>query len=319
MADITTQALTAPTPETAPQAPAQATDAQTAPVDPLAPKPGERTFKVKIGGKEEIWSERKVLERAQKSEGAELAMKRAAQMEQAFTNFVAQAQDPTKLLALLSDPKALQYDESKQEALLTAMLNSKNPRIVQTAKKWLYENEVEPATLTEEQRKLRELEKFKTDRDAADAARAEQEKAEQQRAEAEKIWNDYRIKIGTGLKAEGLPENEAIVARVARKAALMRRVNQPADIPLAIKMVKEDWRQEFIKLMTGMNEDQILAMYPEEVLKTINKAFLKRLKGASEETEPPKGEAPRRKERSAEDSKKNKEFWKNLGRGVAKV
>lgn len=288
--------------------------------DPLAPRQGERTFKVKVGGREEIWSERKVIERAQKSEGAEQAMKRAAQMEQAFNNFVAQAQDPEKLLALLSNPKALQYDEAKQEALLTAMLNSKNPRIVHKAKQWLYENEVEPATLTEEQRKLRELERFKSDREKSDAIKAEQDRIEREKAEAERIWNDYRLKIGSGLKAEGLPENEAIVARVARKAALMRQANQPADIPAAIKMVKEDWRQEFIKLMTGMTEDQILSMYPEEVLKTINKAFLKKLKQTDNELEPSKGDvSSKRKERTVEDSKKNKQFWKELGRGTLKV
>lgn len=291
-----------------------------APTDPLAPKPGEKTYKVKIGGKEEVWSERKLIERAQKSEGAESAMKRAAQIEQAFTNFVSRAQDPAQMLALLSDPKALQYDDAKQEALLNAMLNSKNPRIVTAAKKWLYDNEVEPATLTEEQRKMRELERFKTEREKSDAQRIEQEKRDAINKETERLWNDYRLKIGSGLKAEGLPANEAIVSRIARKALLQRRAGQPADIPLAIKLVKEEWRQEFIQLMTGMTEDQILSMYPEETLKTINKAFLKRLKGASqEEPEPKEGNTATPRKLTKEESQKNKDFWKSIGRGTVQV
>lgn len=290
-------------------------------VDPLTPQPGEKTYKVKISGKEEVWSERKLIERAQRSEGAEQATKRAAQIEQAFTNFVSQAQDPQKLLALLSDPKSLGYDETKQEALLSAMLGSKNPRIVQKAKQWLYENEVEPSTLTPEQRKLRELEQFKTEREKTDAIRDQKEKEAQIKAETEKIWNDYRLKIGVGLKTEGLPENEAIVARVARKALLMRQAGRPADIPSAIALVKEEWRQEFIKMMTGITEEQILAMYPEETLKQINKAFLKKLKTVTseEEVEPKEGRTNVRPSKAKEGVQKNKDFWRDLSRGTAQV
>lgn len=247
-------------------------------------------------------------------------MKRAAQMEQAFENFVSQSSDPTKLLALLENPQGLQYDEAKQEALLKAMLSSKRPSLVKAAKEWLYENEVEPQTLTPEQLKMRELEKFKTERERQDEAKKREEEQTKQQEEVQKVWNDYRVKIGNGLKAEGLPESEALVARIARKAQMMRRAGQPADIAGAVKMVKEEWRQEFIHLMTGMTEDQILSMYPEETLKTINKAFMKRLKGAAD-GEVPKDEGafntPRKV--SKEDSQKNKNFWRDISRGTAKI
>ena len=48
------------------------------------PKPAEKMYQVKVNGKVEEWPESKVLERAQKSEGAEQAMKRAAEYEKAF-------------------------------------------------------------------------------------------------------------------------------------------------------------------------------------------------------------------------------------------
>jgi hypothetical protein len=302
------------TPPAAPAAPATPVpaggDGKTTP-EPV--KSTGQTFT--INGK--AWSENDLAQRIQKAEGLEKRVADADRYEKAFNNFAAQVDDPAKFIALL-DSKEFKYDEDKQAALMKSMLETKKPKLVQAVKQWLYENEVEPSTLTEEQRKLRELEKenqrFKTAAQKAEELR----KTEEQNAEAQKIWNDYRIKIGQGIKAEMLPETEMMVARIARKAMLMRRAGQPADIPSAVKAVKTELNAEYLMNLDKASAEEIVNLLPESVLKKVNAAYVNKLKKA-QTPEPDKKEPAhpfKRKTKQEVTSKENKDFWRNAGRGV---
>lgn len=244
-----------------------------------APGSKERMYKVKINGKEEVWPESKVLERAQKSEGAEVAMKRASQLEAAFENFVATSQDPLKLIELLSNPKALGYDESKQVALFQAMMASKKPAMVQAVKKWLYDNEVEPSTLTPEERKMRELEAFKTETEKKNEERTRLEEEANQKAETERFFNDYKKKIWDGIQANKLPQTELMVARVTRKIQLMRKAGIPGDVAKACEFVRQELTNEYSEHLLKASDEDILNLLPVGVAEKVNKAYLKRLKG----------------------------------------
>lgn len=252
----------------------------TPPVDPLAPKPGEKTYEVTVNGKKEIWSERKLIERAQKAHGAEAAMKEAATYRQAFGRFVSEAQDPGKLLSLLNEPE-LKYDEQKQVALIQAMLSSKKPAMVQAVKKWLYDNEVEPATLTPEQRKARELEaenkKFKTE--AEERARLEEERKFNE--DRQKFLNDYRLKIGSEMKKAGLPMTEDTVRLIANGIRHQRRMGRAADIPQAVDWVKQYLHKTTIERWEKASDEELLSVLPPGMAERINKAFLAKLKKGS--------------------------------------
>lgn len=306
----------------APVAPAGATPAAGEPKDVTAKagdgaKAAPKGQIFKINGKD--WSEADLAQRIQKAEGLESRVKDADRYEKAFANLDAKMSDPEQFVELLNSPE-FKYDEDKQAGLVRAMLGSKKPKLVAAVKEWLFENEVEPTTLTDEQRRLRELErennKFKTEAQRAEDAR----KSEAQRAESEKIWNDYRMKIGAGIKAEGLPETEGMVARIARKAFLMRRANQPADIPSAVKAVKTELQAEYLLNMDKATDTELLNLLPESLLKKINQAYVNKLKAAGKGVEQDKqvsSDAPFRRTTKAEKtSKENKEFWKNAGRGV---
>jgi len=270
----------------------------------------ERVFL--IDGKE--WPESKLAQRIQKAEGLEKRVADADKYEKAFNSFVERTQDPTKFIELLNTPD-FQYDEDKQAGLVKAMLGSKKPKLIAAVKEWLYENEVEPASMTPEQRRLRELEnenkQFKTQREQQET----EQKTAAQQAETQRIWNDYRVKIGAGIKEAGLPQTEGMVVRIARKAMLQRRAGQPADIVSATKAVKEELQAEYMQNFDQASDDQILALLPENVLKKINAAFLKRIK--KQEQEPIEDTAGRPvKKVKSRDEKKNKDFWKNIGRGI---
>lgn len=293
---------------------AKVADSKSTAASSSTPAVKERVFT--INGKE--WPESQLAQRIQKAEGLEKRVADADKYEKAFNNFAANVDDPAKFLALL-DSKEFKYDEDKQTALLKTMLDSKKPKLVQAVKQWLYENEVEPSTLTDEQRKLRELErentKFKTEAQKL----ADRQKADELDAKSREIWNDYRVKIGAGIKAEGLPETEAMVVRIARKAMLMRRAGQPADISGATKAVKTELNAEYLLNLDKATAEEIVNLLPESVLKKVNTAYVNKLKkGQSpvEEKKEPSGTPFKRGTKAEKSNKENKDFWKNAGRGV---
>jgi hypothetical protein len=306
----------APAAPAAPVTPAQAPAKTDAPAKAQeGAKPTGQIFK--INGKD--WSEGDLAQRIQKAEGLEKRVADADKYEKAFNNFAAKVDDPQQFVELLNSPQ-FKYDEDKQAALMKSMLESRKPKLVHAVKQWLYENEVEPATLTEEQRRLRELERennrFKTDAQKA----ADRQKADELAAESRKIWNDYRVKIGAGIKAEGLPETEMMVARIARKAMMMRKAGQPADIAAATKSVRTELQAEYMSNLDKATAEELLNLLPESVLKKINTAWVNKLKKANPE---PKDKVDvgeqrpfKRGTKMEKTTKENKDFWKNVGRGM---
>lgn len=311
----TTTTSEAPTIDTV-NAPAGAADAGKPAVAAPVGKPGERLYTVKINGKEEQWPESKVIERAQKAEGAEKAMERASEMERAFTRFVQQAQDPKELLKLLDSP-GIKYDEDKQEALVNAMLATKNPRILTAVKRWIYENEIEPSTLDPKDRKIRELEAFKKQQDSEKAEREKGVKDEENRKAVEASWTRYRTEIGKELAAVGLPLKEATVARTARYALLQKRQGLPVDMKDCAARVKSDMISEFIDTQKDVSDDSILDIVGEDIAKRINSAFLKRIKKTQGDDTTPNVVGQRRANKPKERTKEEIRQWRrNLDRGI---
>lgn len=243
--------------------------------------PAEKMYTVKIDGKEEQWPESKLIERAQKAQGAEAAMKSAAEMDKAFKNFVTSAQDPEKLLTLLQHP-SLKYDEEKQEILVQKIMASKSPRVINAVKKWIYENEIAPSLLDPKERELNEKNARLAKYEKEEKERADKEQSTAKQIAVSKKFDEHRLAIGVAIKAEGLPEAEGIVARVARYALLQSRAGKPVDIKDAAARVKADLAKETESRFGGLTEDNVLDHIPAGVAELINKAFLKRLKGAAQ-------------------------------------
>lgn len=300
-----------PEPTAAPAAPAAPAAAPVTPpaegIKAGAPAAAERMYTVKIGGKEEQWPESKVIERAQKAEGAEAAMKNAAEYEKSFNNFVANAQDPEKLLALLQHP-SLKYDDEKQEILVQKIMSSKSPRVINAVKKWIYDNEIAPSLMDPKEREISELKAFKAQQEKESADRKSKEDLTAKQIAVQKKFNEHRLAIGTAIKAEGLPEAEAIVARVARYALLQSRAGKPVDIKEAAARVKADLSKETESRFGSLTEDNILDHIPAGVAELINKAYLKRLKG----TPPSGGTTPKKEDANAPSLK---DALRDIGRG----
>ena len=248
-----------------------------------ANKPSEQMFQVKVNGKVEEWPLSKVIERAQKSEGAEQAMKKAAEYEKAFGNFVSQSQNPAQLIALLGSD-AFKYDEAKQEALMTAMLDSKKPNIVEAVKKWIYKNEIEPSTLTPDQKRLRELEDYQAKTQTQLKADAEAKQKAEDDAKSSEAWNKMRLDIGAQIKAAQLPEKPGVVKRMIAYGQLYVKQGKYPDFADCAKRVKADLINEMKDIYSALTEDDILTLMDEDTPQKINKALLKKLNAGANGT-----------------------------------
>jgi len=302
----------AATPVTAEAAPASAPVA----VDPNAPKPGERVYDIKYpDGRVEKRGESWLQERAQKSIGLEKKVSDAARFETAFNNFVAKVQDPSQLIELLNHPD-LKYDENKQEALITSILASKKPKLVEAVKRWLYENEVKPSMMDPKDRELMEA------KSEAQKLRDEKMSREKEQKEAEELKNiaqikeAYRAKLGEAYTKSGLPVDDYLVRQVMEKARLYVRAGKHPDFENCCKLVQADFIQQTKAILGKATVDNILNLMEGETAQTINKALMKA--DEKKDTPPAIGDKTpvKRKAQKEKTPEERKKWMRNLERGI---
>ena len=244
--------------------------------------PSEPMYILKVNGKEEKVPLSKIIERAQKSEGAEAAMQKAAQIEKAFTNFASLVKTPQGLQQILSNP-ALGVDK---KALLRGMLSSNDPDVVDEAKKYIFHSQVVP-TLPEEQRagflqqkELEELRAMRTEQEAEKKRQLELQKAQEVQKGVQAAFQQNLIDIRKAISTEGLPETEPIIARIARYILVSRRTGKPLSAAESASRVKADLQTEWqSRLLSAKDDDELLSIIPEDTARKINAALMKRLKG----------------------------------------
>lgn len=302
---------------TAPAAPSTPETASSTPIDPNAPKAGEKIYEIKYpDGRVEKRGESWLQDRAQKSIGLEKRVADADKYEKAFQGFVARVQDPTQLVELLNHPD-LKYDEEKQEALVKSMLSSKKPRVIEAVKRWLYENEVAPSLMDPKDRELMES---KSEADALRKEKAEREKALKD-AEEEKnvseIKEAYRVKLGEAFKTSGLPVEDFLVRQVMEKARLYLRAGKHPDFDNCCKLVQQDFLNQTKAVLGKAEVENILNLMDGETAQKINKALMNALTKKDESPVEP-GAKPTQKRRSTKErTPEEKRIWaRNLTRGI---
>lgn len=300
-------------------APAAGSAAPIAPINPQAPKPGERVYEIKYpDGTVQKRGESWLQERAQKSIGLEKRVADADKYEKAFNNLIPQMQDPSKLLALLDSPE-IKYDETKQTALLTSMLASKKPALVQAVKKWLYENEVEPSMLKEQDPKEFEKREWQRKAEALEAEKAKREKEFKDAEEAKNvaaIKETYRVKLGEAFTKSGLPPQEFLVRQVMEKARLYVRAGKHPDFDNCCKLVQQDFIQQVKGVLGKATVDNILSLMDGETPQMINKALMKALDKKDEPILTKEGRVIPKRQSKEKTPEEKKRWIRNLSRGI---
>ncbi len=283
-------------------------------------KPGEKEYEIKYpDGRTEKRGESWLLERAQKSVGLEKRVSEADKYEKAFNTFVGKVQDPQQLLELLNHPD-LKYDEEKQESLVKSMLNSKKPRIIEAVKKWLWENEVEPGLLKEQDPKEYERKMWQQKAEALESDKLKKEKelkeAEEERNVAQ-IKESYRVQLGEAYKSSGLPVDDFMVRQVMEKARLYVRAGKQPDFKHCCELVQKDFLEQTKSILGKATVENILTYLDGETAKTINKALMKAVERKDESPMNPGEERSPRKRREPEKTPAERKKWlRNLERGI---
>lgn len=282
-----------------------------------APKSNERLYTVKLpDGREEQWPESRIVERAQKSVGLEKRVADADKYEKAFNSFVARVQDPSQLLELLNHPD-LKYDDAKQEALITSMLGSKKPSIVNAVKKWLYDNEVVPSMMDPKEREAME---WKQKAEMLESDKLKREKAEKEAEDQknqESIKSAYRAELGKAFTESGLPVDDYLVRQVMEKARLYVRAGKHPDFKNCCNLVQADFVNHVKGVLGKATVDNILNLMDGESAQKINKALISALNKKQEPPVEPGTETPKLRRREKERTPAETKKWiRNLERGI---
>jgi len=292
--------------------------APVAPVDPQAPKPGERVYEIKYpDGTVQKRGESWLQERAQKSIGLEKRVSDAAKYEAAFNNLIPQLQNPEQLIQLLNHPD-LKYDEDKQAALITSALGSKKPRVIDAVKRWLYENEVQPELLKQQDPKEYEKMQWQKKAEMLESEKLKREKEIAAQLEAQRtaqIKEAYRVKLGESFVKSGLPQQEFLVRQVMEKARLYVRSGKHPDFDNCCKLVQQDFIEQVKGVLGKATVDNILSLMDGETPQTINKALMKALNKKEDPIQGREGTKPSRREKEKSPAEKKK-WLRNLERGI---
>lgn len=282
----------------------------------------ERIYDVKLpDGRTEQWPESKILERAQKSIGLEKRVSDAAKYEQAFNSFVSKVQDPSQLVELLNHPD-LKYDEEKQASLLTAVLESGKPKVVEAVKRWLYEKQVKPSMLDPKEREAMEW-KAKFEKLESDKHKEEQRrKSIEEEQNTNRIKEFYRQEMAKAFQESGLPIHDDLARQVINKARLFIAHGQQPNWKKCCEMVQQDFISNMKTILGKATVENILNYFDEETPQKINKALLTAVDKKIKEGDVQKGsysEPSKRKSigKSKEKTPEEKRKWlRNLERGI---
>jgi hypothetical protein len=176
-----------------------------------------------------------------------------------------------QLRAAFKDPKALREILAKE---------GNDPR--KLAEEWVYE-QIEQERLTPEQQKLRELEKWKSEREKQDAD-AKQKAAEAEESERIKQLQDHLAGVyhDALVKAEIPPEVAPwFIPRIAKLAdQLIEADIQPDPAQLADLAIR-DFRQEQAAIIGKLDGGALVGMLGEDVVNKIRRFDLARLRERS--------------------------------------
>lgn len=167
---------------------------------------------------------------------------------------------------------------------------------------------LEEQTMTQEERRIRELEMFKQQKEREEQELIERFKAQQEEQEMQTYYKQIDQQITEALQAEGINKNLETVERILQylRAAHMNGVE--ITVPEIVERLKNDGKAFLKSFVDGKKAEQLAELLSEDTLKEINNYFLKKRTGG---TKAAVSIAPRQPKQAPVDPYL---FFKNLGR-----
>lgn len=212
------------------------------------PTPAEkRMLRAKVNGQEIEVSEEDILRDYQKYKAADSKLKEAATMKKQLEGFVSYLKENPKegLKQLGVDPR--KFSEDTLLAYLEDEMMDPKDKELKTTKQRLAELE---AKENEEKERMKEAEMAQLEKQYADS---------------------YSNSIIAALDAENIPRTPFTIRRMASYMAegLKRGVDlSPADV---VRQVKKDYSEDYATIFKGMNPEDIISIFGDDLIKKIRK------------------------------------------------
>lgn len=226
---------------------------------PKAAQPPE-FFEVKVNGRTIKMTRQEVIDNASMSHAANDKFNEARKNRQEVDRIIQSAK---------SNPI---------EALMDPALGLTKDQVRDAFEKWYAKEFIEPETLTEDQRKLRDyelkLKKYEDDE--------KEKKLNDERDAEEKMTTQQREylqqQIVEAMESSGLPKTKFIAARVAFYMRQNLLNGWDAPLPMIIKQVKSERQAMLSDLISGSNVEQLSELFGEEGINKIRQHDLKQLR-----------------------------------------
>jgi len=252
-----------------------------------APIAEKRKLKAKVNGQEIEVSEEEILRDYQKYKAADANLKEAATLKKQLEGFVTYLKENPKegLKQLGIDPR--KFSEDTLMAFLEDEMMDPKDKELKTTKARLQE--------------LEQKEKDEQDRQKD----SEMAVLEKQYAE------DYSNKITAALEAEKIPRTAFTIRRMASymSEGLKRGVDMsPADV---CKQVKKDYSEDYASIFSGMEPEDIISIFGDDLIKKIRKYDTSRV-----QKRPTSSHVPDKDFRPKESKKIGVDQWRERNRRI---
>lgn len=241
---------------------------------PTAQEVKKRIYKIKYGDKEEELDEAEVVRRAQKVTGIEKKAEEAAKQYKVATNLFKLLKESP--LEFAKRAKEVGIDP---EAMAVEIINAKLK----------YEQ------MTPEQRELEQLRQEKLERDRLDKIKAEEEHKRAVEEQTEEYRRSLENEIVEAYKDVRLPKTPWTTARIAAYIDAGLTNGKQYKVRDIANVVKKEYHSMINEVLSQVPEDEILGFLQPEVLETISKARVKKLK-PTVEAQKPKAEEKKKEE-----------------------
>lgn len=167
---------------------------------------------------------------------------------------------------------------------------------------------LEEQTMTQEQRRIRELEMFKQQKEREEQELIERFKAQQEEQELRQHYTEVDHEIAESLERHGIEKNLATAARVLNYLLAAEAHGIKISVDDVVEKLAEEWETNSKGHLSKKTPEQLAKLLGEDQLVAINNWFLKRRTGGAKAAV---SIAPRQAKQAPVDPYL---FFKNLGR-----
>ncbi len=229
---------------------------------PPAPSEPPKTWKQKINGKERVFTEQELLDRASQAEAAQQRFEEAAKMRKQAESVIGRLRDPDQVI----------------EALLDPALGLSKDQIRAKFEDWYSKEFIEPEQLTPEQKKLREAEAKLQKYAQEEKDREAQKQRDQQEAMTAKARGEIQAQIIEALQTGGLPKTNFTLRRLAYWMQRNHANGFDAPTSVLVSQVRNEFNTSLRDMVEASDGEALIKLLGDGLVQKIRKYDLDQLR-----------------------------------------